>query len=514
MRRLHTYTYKQRNFLILLPLLLLAISTWSLSPLITPNLDNALRNVLLLSARIFFPGLFVIAVAFVVPTFDRCFQISAVSIVYVISVMMIPSHSIDILINPIICVLTAVSSLLAMLPYQPSPEENFIKHTRRIFVTLFFVIVLPVSTLLSVVLILRQMDMFILYTFDETFGRSFLSVIYVPLYLLLQTLGFHDFVGELITLRYQNNMVTAFVNTVIVTNLFSLPATIFIRSFFTRTHVQLFLTLLVAISILTNSIGSCVSLTLLLLLIFYPGAFCTLLISSMACFILSYLMQVPAITTVDNLYLPDVNLAQTSMSLESNTSSAAMLEIFAIFIPVGLVLLSMFISRERILDRRRKLRSINIGYTITNTTVPELTVLALLRALGGISNISEVEEDGSWLYIQVVSHDPVSLSTIKSMTQDKVLVDRINNIYLCNIGEQSHFLHQRLSRLIENPFGEAEYEVQLSTPFEIKPMPYSNIADNGTSAQGTAVQAATGNSDSNPPSAVSDNVTRSRPFTV
>ena len=100
--------------------------------------------------------------------------------------------------------------------------------------------------------------------------------------------------------------------------------------------------------------------------------------------------------------------------------------------------------------------------------------MAFLRALGGISNIVDVAEDGAWLYIQVASHDHVSVTTLNSMLPEKVLIDRINKLYLCEVGEQSHFLHQRLSKLISNPFGETEFEVQISTPFNIHPMDYEH----------------------------------------
>lgn len=459
--------------------MLLAICTWSLNPLNTPLLTDEMRQVLLLSARIFFPGLFAIAVAFVVPTFDRMFQMTTVAVVYVGAIILILDKNEDILTNPIICVVAAVSSLLALLPYNNGyynsmgNEESFINSTRRFIVASIFTILLPIVTLIFAFVCIRQIDIFIIYTLDETFGQSFLSVIYVPIYLLLQTLGFHDLVGELITTHKSSHMVTAFVNTIILTNLFSLPATIFIRSLFTKRHIRLFLTLLVVICILTSSIGSCVSLTLLLLLIFYPGAFSTLLLSSMVCFGLSYFMDVPPITTVDNLYLPDITLASARMFLAHDTNTVAILESFAIFIPVMMVLVTMLISREKGLIKRSKMRSMKAGYSVNPLSSPELTVLAYLRSLGGISNIADVEEDGEWVYIQVVKHDLVSLNDLNNLVLQKVLIDRINKLYLCDVGEQSHFIYQRLIKLMDNRFGEADSEVPLSTPFKITPMPYA-----------------------------------------
>ena len=267
-------------------------------------------------------------------------------------------------------------------------------------------------------------------------------------------------------------MVTAFVNAILVTNLIALPTTLFVRSFFTKKHVRLFLTLLVIIAIMTGSIGACVSLTLLMLLIFFPGSFSTLLVTAMSCFALSYLLEVPAITLVQNLYLPDTNLALTTMALNNVNSQIASLEAFALIFPAGLVFFAMFIQRERIRDRKRKLRSLNVGYSIGTTSAPELNALAFLRALGGMSNIIDIAVDGPWLYIQVVNNESVSLGALNGLTQEKVVVDRAAMLYLCNVGEQSNFLHLRLTKFLENPLGEAEYEVQVSMPFHIEPMPH------------------------------------------
>lgn len=467
------YTYLQRSVLILLPLMLLAICTWSLNPINTPYLDDNKRSILLLSSRIFFPGLFAIAVALVVPTFDRLFQLSTVTIVYVLALLLIPAINPNLLKSPIICVLIAVSTLLAMLPYSSFEEDNFINHTRRLFLTFFFVAMLPIATFLSISVIVKQVNIFILYSLEDSVGNGLLSVVYVPIYILLQTLGLQDLVGHLITNNYKNNMVTAFVNTIIVCNIFALPAAIFFRSLFTKKHLKLFLTLLVVICILTSSIGSCVSLTLLLVLIFYPGTFGALLLTSMCCFLLSFYMQIPAITSIENLYLPDVNFNNTRQFFSEENKSFAILCSFAVFIPCIIIELSMVLNRDNLLERRRKLRSINAGYTINANSSPELTLLAYLRALGGISNISDVEEDGTWLYIQVLNMDQVSLPTLNSLVPNKMLIDSVNKLYLCDVGEQSHFLHQRLSKFIENSFTVSENEVPVSTPFKIEPMPYA-----------------------------------------
>ena len=464
--------------MILLPLMLLAICTWALNPINTPELALNQRDVLLLAARIFFPGLFAIAVALVVPTFDRLFQLTTVTIVYVLSLLLTLSSNISVINSPIICVLSAVSTLLAMLPYSSFEQDRFAGQSRRLFLTLFFVVLLPVVTLLALSVIVKQFNIFILYTLEDKFGEGLLSVIYVPMYLMLQSVGLHDLVGHLITFNYKNNMVTAFVNTIIVCNIFALPATIFFRSLFTKKHINLFLTLLVVVCILTSSIGACVSLILLLLVIFYPGAFGALLITSMSCFLLSYYLHIPAITSVENLYLPDVNFNSTREFFTEGNHNFGMLAAFAVIVPCIIIELSMVLSRENLLDKKKKIRSINRGYTINANSSPELTLLAFLRALGGISNIVDVEEDGSWIYIQVINNDQVSFTALNTLGIKKLLVDNVNNLYLCDVGDQSHFLHQRLSKFIENSFTVSEKEVALSTPFNIEPMPYAKKAQN------------------------------------
>lgn len=458
--------------------MLLAICTWALNPINTPELAPNQRDVLLLAARIFFPGLFAIAVALVVPTFDRLFQLTTVTIVYVLSLLLTLSSNISVINSPIICVLSAVSTLLAMLPYSSFEQDRFAGQSRRLFLTLFFVVLLPVVTLLALSVIVKQFNIFILYTLEDKFGEGLLSVIYVPMYLMLQSVGLHDLVGHLITFNYKNNMVTAFVNTIIVCNIFALPATIFFRSLFTKKHINLFLTLLVVVCILTSSIGACVSLILLLLVIFYPGAFGALLITSMSCFLLSYYLHIPAITSVENLYLPDVNFNSTREFFTEGNHNFGMLAAFAVIVPCIIIELSMVLSRENLLDKKRKIRSINRGYTINANSSPELTLLAFLRALGGISNIVDVEEDGSWIYIQVINNDQVSFTALNTLGIKKLLVDNVNNLYLCDVGDQSHFLHQRLSKFIENSFTVSEKEVALSTPFNIEPMPYAKKAQN------------------------------------
>ena len=155
-----------------------------------------------------------------------------------------------------------------------------------------------------------------------------------------------------------------------------------------------------------------------------------------------------------------------------------MLAAFAVIVPCIIIELSMVLSRENLLDKKRKIRSINRGYTINANSSPELTLLAFLRALGGISNIVDVEEDGSWIYIQVINNDQVSFTALNTLGIKKLLVDNVNNLYLCDVGDQSHFLHQRLSKFIENSFTVSEKEVALSTPFNIEPMPYAKKAQN------------------------------------
>lgn len=466
MRRVNSYNYKLRSLLILIPLILLAIVTWSLNRSVTPDIAPDIRVDFLLAARTIFPWLFAVAVSFSVPTFDRMLQISSVTVIYFFTVWISASYNPLLFSNPTLCVITAVSTVLAFLPYESVRRSDYRSVSGTdIIRAVIYALLIPALTFIAAATVIRQVSIVVLYTFDDTFGKGPLSVIYVPIFIFLQTFGFHDIVGELLNNTNHGNIVASFINAVVITDMFSLPAVLFARSMSVKANIRLFLTLLMVITILTGSLGSCVSLTLMLLLIFYPGTFGILSLSAVFCGVLSFFMQVPAVTNVSNLYMPDLNLSHTILFF---SAPVAVLEIFSVTVSVIMVFMSALIRKDQLSARKSTERSLSVGYSLAEDSSPELKLLALLRAFDGISNIVDVEADGAWLYVQVADRNRISTATLNVLTQDRLLIDRVNKIYLCETGEQSEFFCKRLSELIENSFGEDHYEVSVSVPFDFR----------------------------------------------
>ena len=79
---MHHSKYQQRSLLILLPLGLLAITTFALDRRIPIGIDYVLQNILLDVFRAMLPGFLAIAIAFMIPTFNRNLQLFSVGFNY------------------------------------------------------------------------------------------------------------------------------------------------------------------------------------------------------------------------------------------------------------------------------------------------------------------------------------------------------------------------------------------------------------------------------------------------
>ena len=74
--------YQQRSLLLLFPLGLLAIASFALDKRIPIGIDFTIQNILLEICRTMIPGLFAVTVAYLIPTFNRFYQLFAVGLNY------------------------------------------------------------------------------------------------------------------------------------------------------------------------------------------------------------------------------------------------------------------------------------------------------------------------------------------------------------------------------------------------------------------------------------------------
>ena len=469
LKRLQNRYYQQRSLLLLLPLVVFALLTWILDPRTTPDLAPTLRELLLSSVRIVFPGLFALTLVLLVPLNKRAGQVTITVFSYIVLVCIIAKTKPELLHNLSICTFAASSSVLAMLPASQLFEDTTPSRQQNSSINVLTALILPYLVLIGTSVILRQIQSFTEFSFSSSFGESFLSFIYAPIFLIMQTLGHHEFILRLAQINYQPDFLNAFINSILISNLISLPTVLIVRSFFNNQSLRLFLTFLAAIATMTASIGGCVSLISLLLMIFLPGTFVLFLLNSVVLCLLSYFMQLPALTLVSNLYSPDTNML--SSHLGGFKSTHLYLFLFAFIMPVCYVIISIMFKKEhtQLIKQRRTLN--RSGFTANNKNTPDLCIIAILRSIGGLSNIQSITRHQSYVFLQIRDPEIINVSALNAICNKKPNYDRINKIYYCDFGENAEFIAKRLSLLSENEFFVTEKEVPLTPSFAIKAMP-------------------------------------------
>lgn len=465
-RRLNNPEYQQRNLLLLLPLTGLAVLTWLLDSRVTPCLDTLTRQALLTFIRTLFPCLFAITVALIVPGRYLIARVSLVTGTYFLSLLMARYFLEDALDNPSICVLAAVTSMLVL----PENDDEVLLNRSAQLTDRLMPLVLPFIVLLSLIVVIKQIEAFVLISFNEAFGKSLLSVIFAPLFLVLQALGSQEILNDVATLRYESDMVSPFVNAVSITSLFSLPTVILAKAFFSQGAPRLFLTMLAMVSVMSASVGTCSSLIYILLIIFWPGTFAILIVCSIITYLNSFALSALAFTTIPNLYTPDIDLSQALPFFYSQ--ELLTLEAAAVFMPLIFVALSSLISRDTGTLRHSRHDLVPAGLRPELQNSPDLSTLAFLRALGGLSNLVSVRSEDGALFITIVSPEKLHVASLDALSLSYPEYDRIHRLLALAVGDHSDLIAKKLTALMENEFGEQEHEIVVPESFKIRPMPH------------------------------------------
>lgn len=469
MKRLQNRDYQQRSLFLLLPLIFFALLVWGLNPRFSSEMTPGLRHLCLNVIRVVFPGIFAITLVLLVPIKNRFIQFIITLSSYIILVILIATIKPDLLHNPVICSFAASASILTMLPSSVLfDEEQMINDPHE--GNRISAFILPYLVLIGSIVILRQIQSFVEFSFSPSFGSSFLSFIYSPIFLLMQTVGYHEFLNQLALTNYDPQMRNAFINAIFVSNVISLPTIILVRSFFNGPGLKLFLTFLAATCAMTASIGGCVSLISLLIMLFLPGTFIMFLLNSVLLCFLSYFMLLPALTDISNLYTPDINM-MTSHLIGFKRSHIYFF-LFAFIFPIFFVLIGIMFKKEhtQVIKQRKSL--IRSGVNTNNKNNPDLSVIAILRSLGGLSNLRSTSRQGSTVFLHINEFSQVNLQTLNTLTNKKISYDRIRRILSCDFGDNAAFFQKRLQLLNANEFFMTEQEVPLSPAFAIKPMPH------------------------------------------
>ncbi len=471
MDRERKHRNQQRALLLLLPPAVLAAAAIILNSAAGHSLHPLLREYLNAGLRTGMPWLYVIITALLVHSRHRMLQLCIVSFDYLILITILGAIDPAAMLNPSICVVSSCFAVLVLRHGADNISGSFRDDHPALCLLLqaLCAVLLPLAVCGALLTIVNQIESFVHFTFNDTMGRSLLSMIFSPIYLILQTLGLQQVVTNTALLRYQDDMMlNAFINSIMITDFIALPCLLIARSFFSSRSMRLFLILLAMCMILGGSIGPCVSLAQLMLFIILPGTYFMLMICSLIFFLSSYYLAVPALVSTAQLYRPDVNLQ--SVFAFTALPEVKFLGLAGVLLPFILVSLFLFIKKERLMQQGRR-RSLNKqGLNLKDSSSPDLTVIGLLRALGGLSNISRVEQRGSALRIKIEDSSLLQPALLSAVCSRKPHFDRRHSTFLLELGELSAQVGLRLTNLTAG--FESGPESSLHADFPIHPMPH------------------------------------------
>ena len=451
--------------MLILPLVALALISYACeSALVKAPHSLVLVNTLHLSRDIF-PGLFAVFVALLVPTNSRILQLLMVTISYLVLLSITKVYMINLFTYPSACVLA-----LVLLPKQRTPINGFgdsaEQHNLVSFVkTLGLSFIVPLVVMGTVVTVAKQIDSFIDLIFTSSFVSSFFSFIFVPSYTVLQTLGFNTLLTVSDTLQYDNSHIQAIINSILLINLLSLPSMLLTCSCYKQGWIKVFMTILGFITLLTSHIGSCASIELSILLLFFPGAFCALLLSCCVIYFICLWLDVTALTNLFRLYQPDLTFKEINLLRLTTNDYLAISS--SIVIPVLFVILLQMLQNRHKLLLAQRIRASTAGYRANARSKPDLCVVAILAAIGGLGNLIYVNRQGPEILLKVASPAAVSLQGLAQVCVTKPHYDRNSHLFICDLGANSYTVANRLQRMTTSNYIREEREIPLSQPFVI-----------------------------------------------
>jgi|SRR5574344_47456 phosphotransferase system IIB component len=463
---MHDIKYQQRSLLLLLPLGLLAIVSYALDKRIPIGIEFSLQNRILDICRVIIPGFFAIAVACLIPTFNRTFQLFIVGFNYMILAVFSLLKYHTFFSQPTAWVLSALVATLFLIPNSDLETDTETISFKALLAKACGALLAPPLLLLTVVVLIKNIEHSILITFTSVFVDSALSCLFVPIYEIMLTLGFSSLLNSLVSLQSESEPIHAILNSIMLTNLVALPTLILVRASFSKSYTRLFLVFLALITCLTSKIGSCISVELTILMFFFPGTFMALCLSSIGIFFICFYLQLSTFTNFYLLYQPDLILRNLAFMQLSTGHSLTI--ILSVAIPLFLQIIFSRIGKINQLRAKFRQRFKNSNYNIKNIDNPDLFLIAILNAIGGKSNLKETKVKNKTLFITVFNYKKVSTFQIHMMCKKKVDFIRSENIIKLSIGEMSAIVGNRLTNIIKDSEEYTNLEVPLSKPFNIR----------------------------------------------
>lgn len=462
---MHRNKYSKRSMFLLLPVGLLAIASYALDKRIPLDIDYNLQSILMQIFRIVLPGIFAICVACLMPTSNRFFQLLAVGFNYSILSSISLSQYSNLFTQPTAWIIASLSATLFLLPSNDKDSENENVSFFTFLYKLIGIIVMPTLTLIGFVVIVKNIEHSIFITFTSVFVESVLACLFVPIYEIMLTLGFSASLNSLVSLQVDSETVNAILNSIILTNIIALPALIFTRAMVATQYNRFFLVLLAIITCLSSRIGACVSIELAILLFFFPGTLIVLCTSSILIFFVSYYLQLATFTNFYMLYEPDLILKNLTLLHVTPLHYYAI--VMAIIIPPAL---QLFFSKLGVINTlKNTLRSNDkiAGIKFNQMQNPDLMLIAILKNVGGISNICGTSSIGNELYVKVHSLKKVSTFRLSLLGKNRISYLRAFNEIKFNLGAQTKTIYKRMSNIILESQRYSQNVIHVAKPFNI-----------------------------------------------
>lgn len=457
--------YKQRALFLLLPLGLLAIIAFAFDRRIPTGLNYNLQAILLTLSRNVLPGFFAIAVACLIPCINRFYQLIAIGFNYVLISSVCITFYPTLFPQPTPWVVASLSAALFLLPNSDAEAEVDTLKFGSLLRKALGIIITPSLMLLIFVVLVRNIEHSIVITFTSVFVDSMLACIYVPIYEVMLTLGFSPLLNNLASMQSESMTTNAILNSVILVNMFSFPAVIFAKAAFEDGFSRLFLLFLALITCITAKNGTCISLELAIILMFYQGTMLVLILSSIFVFFVCLYLQIPALTGFEQLYIPDMifrNMALMNMHVHDFSAI-----FFAIAIPVVFQSVLSKISMINYLRVKFKYRNQTAGFKLNQIDSPELLLIGLLKNLGGRSNLQSVMMIGEDLYIKVKDFSKISQHGLLVLGKRRVGFLRSKNEIRLSLKQDANIIELRIRNIIANELNYISDDNEVAKEFNI-----------------------------------------------
>ena len=430
--------YKQRALFLLLPLGLLAIIAFAFDRRIPTGLNYNLQAILLTLSRNVLPGFFAIAVACLIPCINRFYQLVAIGFNYVLISSVCITFYPTLFPQPTPWVVASLSAALFLLPNSDAEAEVDTLKFGSLLRKALGIIITPSLMLLIFVVLVRNIEHSIVITFTSVFVDSMLACIYVPIYEVMLTLGFSPLLNNLASMQSESMTTNAILNSVILVNMISFPAVIFAKAAFEDGFSRLFLLFLALITCLTAKNGTCISLELAIILMFYPGTMLVLILSSIFVFFVCLYLQIPALTGFEQLYIPVV--------FQSVLSKISMLNYLRV---------------------KFKYRNQTAGFKLNQIDSPELLLIGLLKNLGGRSNLQSVMMIGEDLYVKVKDFSKISQHGLLVLGKRRVGFLRSKNEIRLSLKQDANIIELRIRNIIANELNYISDDNEVAKEFNI-----------------------------------------------